>query len=111
MEVRGGVVSTVAPGKVLKLVIFVVSDFFAQFGVWTQFLRFHAADVGHKHLQIAVPKGELNMNGTYVTNAMKSRHIHRYVFGTKNYESAIAGWMHGWMLDGCWGFTTVSWCQ
>ena len=42
------------------------------------FLRFHAADVGHKHLQNAVPMDELNMNGAYVTNAMKSRHIDTY---------------------------------
>ena len=31
----GGVLSTAAPGKVLKIVTFVVGDFFAQFGVWT----------------------------------------------------------------------------
>ena len=57
MEVRGVVLSTVAPGKVLKIDSYFCRRWFlAQFGVRTQwFMRSHATDVGHKHLHIAFP--------------------------------------------------------
>ena len=64
------------PGKVLKIYSYFgcIGDFLYNLEFGHTILCFHAADVGHKHLQNAVPMGEQNMNDTDV-NAILYRHL------------------------------------